>query len=86
MPFLSFKYKTLFACIWSLFLITSFAIGIAGICPSNTFPCKNGKCISTLLECDGDDNCGDGSDENNRVCKLGISNLLVAHWVIVDMK
>lgn len=45
---------------------------IAGICPINTFPCKNGNCISTLLECDGDDNCGDGSDENDRVCKKGI--------------
>ena len=38
----------------------------------NTFPCKNGNCISPLLECDGDDNCGDGSDENDRVCKKGI--------------
>ena len=38
----------------------------------NTFPCKNGNCISLLLECDGDDNCGDASDENDSVCIKGI--------------
>ena len=42
-----------------------------GICPLNTFNCSNGRCIANLLRCDGEDDCGDGSDEGETMCKLG---------------
>lgn len=29
------------------------------------FQCNNHKCIPLYQKCDGNDNCGDGSDENN---------------------
>ena len=44
-----------------------------GICPLNTFNCSNGSCIANLLRCDGEDDCGDGSDEDEKICSLGIT-------------
>lgn len=32
-------------------------------CPPETFRCNNGKCLPQSQQCDGKDNCGDGSDE-----------------------
>lgn len=32
-------------------------------CPSSEFHCRSTKCIAPIFVCDGDDDCGDGSDE-----------------------
>lgn len=35
----------------------------AKACPSGEFMCANRKCLAAVYVCDGDDDCGDGSDE-----------------------
>lgn len=34
-------------------------------CDSHEFQCKRGNCINAAWTCDGDDDCGDSSDEEN---------------------
>ena len=43
-------------------------------CASSEFECSNGDCIDDSLECDGYDQCGDKSDEQN--CGIPLTGLL----------
>ncbi|CAH1789469.1 unnamed protein product [Owenia fusiformis] len=37
-------------------------------CSSNQFVCLNGKCLPDSWKCDTDDDCGDGTDEDPKLC------------------
>ncbi|XP_013089349.2 low-density lipoprotein receptor-related protein 2-like isoform X2 [Biomphalaria glabrata] len=41
-------------------------------CEGLSFKCKNKRCVSQSLLCDGEDDCGDNSDETGDLCPAGI--------------
>lgn len=43
--------------------ILVFSVGTE--CSANWFDCGNGKCISEIWHCDGDNDCGNLKDEEN---------------------
>lgn len=51
-------------------------------CPQNEFQCNNTLCKPLAWKCDGEDDCGDNSDENPEECSELI--FLVAHFLNVS--
>lgn len=51
--------------IWYLFLNSNFFVVLTGPrnCTSEEFQCSNGNCVPFQWRCDGDNDCGDNTDE-----------------------
>ena len=45
-----------------------FILALPSTCNDGEFMCLNKRCINGEWKCDGDDDCGDGSDENKDDC------------------
>ncbi|XP_022337162.2 uncharacterized protein LOC111133252 [Crassostrea virginica] len=41
-----------------------------GDCMSGEFRCRNGRCVDSTVQCDGYQNCGDNSDNDNDLCSV----------------
>lgn len=53
-------------------------------CPQNTFHCSNGKCINRDFICDGENDCGDGSDEVSNIEKNLSLKQFVQNFIVID--
>eukprot|EP00397_Hematodinium_sp_SG-2012_P068955 GEMP01114990.1.p1 GENE.GEMP01114990.1~~GEMP01114990.1.p1 ORF type:complete len:134 (+),score=12.70 GEMP01114990.1:56-457(+) len=47
------------------------------VCAKNKFQCDNLKCVFPLYECDGEDDCGDASDERNCASTTATTTMIV---------
>ncbi|VVC43730.1 Hypothetical protein CINCED_3A006528 [Cinara cedri] len=47
-------------------------------CTLRQHTCGNGKCVPLAWTCDGDDDCGDNTDELADMCKIGMANVTCA--------
>ena len=53
-------------------------------CRMGEFVCSNQKCIHFNRTCNGDNNCGDGSDEELAYCNQGIYNKTRLDYILKD--
>ena len=56
-------------------------------CPEDTYTCNNQKCIPNALKCDGNDDCGDNTDEDEGCCDFKCKNQkCISHSATCDGK
>lgn len=53
-------------------MVSSFSSSDAKVCPPKEFQCRNSMCVAPGFVCDGDDDCGDNSDEEK--CASGTAS------------
>nr|CAD7438410.1 unnamed protein product [Timema bartmani] len=51
------------------YALSSASFSSQSVCSLRQFQCTNGRCIPLTWMCEGEDDCGDGSDENHPDCR-----------------
>lgn len=64
-----------------------FITALPSTCNDGEFMCLNKRCINGEWKCDGDDDCGDGSDENKDDCPgMYILDIFLNSFIDFEMK
>lgn len=53
--------------IYTLVFFVAVSVKGEGNCPTGWFDCGNDRCVAMIWRCDGDNDCGNWSDEHNCV-------------------
>lgn len=67
--------------IHSTFLLCHHRVSVGRHCPLDEFQCNNTLCKPLGWKCDGEDDCGDNSDENPEECGENLC-VLVTVWTL----
>ncbi|XP_064469423.1 uncharacterized protein LOC135384134 isoform X1 [Ornithodoros turicata] len=68
-------------------IVTSYAEAEEGTCGPSQFLCDNNRCIFSGYQCDGNNNCGDNSDETyfgTSACMMPKSSLILFSLAVIN--